>query len=36
MVFLPPAHGILHRGLEVAPGLDVDMDVGDARQSLQV
>ncbi len=27
---------VLDLGLEVAPGLDVDVDVGDAGQSLQV
>ena len=34
--FLPAAHGFLDLGFEVAPRLDVDVDVGDARQSLQV
>jgi len=30
------AHRLLHGGLELAPRLDVDVDVGDATQSLQV
>jgi hypothetical protein len=33
--FLALAHGVLDPGLQVAPGLDVDVDVGDAGQSLQ-
>ena len=36
MGFLALAHRLLDLGFEVAPRLDVDMDVGDAAQSLQV
>ncbi len=36
MVLLPLAHRLLDRGLELPPWLDMDVDVGDATQSLQV
>ena len=36
MIFLPPAHRLLDFGLEVAPRLNVDVDVSDPAQSLQV
>jgi hypothetical protein len=36
MILFALAHRLLHLGLEVAPRLDVNVDVGDATQSLQV
>ena len=36
MVFFPFAHRLLDGWLELPPWLDMDVDVGDALQSLQV
>jgi len=36
MRVLPAPHDLEHVGLELAPRLDVDVNVGDAGQALQL